>query len=702
MAEILSVQEFKQLPLDPPAQWCVKKKNRTNIFYHPDVITFDTEFTSIIKNNPKKIEAYGLLYLWQACIFGHVVMGRNMQEFVELIAYIKDVLNLNQKKRVICYVHNLECDFMYLQGYFKKWDVFAPSKRAVLTAFAEGIEFRCSYKLTNMSLAKFLSSENVQTQKQSGEDFDYKKLRTPDTVLSDEELYYAYCDVRGLYEAINSLMRKNGDNTATIPLTSTGYVRRDCRNNMLKKYNNWEQFRKMKLNGKQYMMFKDAFRGGNTHANRYHAGHIVDDMQSFDIASSYPSVMLYEKYPAGPCIESNAKTLYDLDEITKNGDGYIVNITFTNLRTTAVIPYIPIAKVVLDSIDVVSNGYVVNDNGRLLYAAGETTMNILDIDLRIIRDTYEWDEIKINQCYYYRMNYLPIEFRETISDYFVKKTTLKNVEGQEYFYTKSKNKLNGCYGMCVTDPVHFNILLNEGQWIEEIPSDLEGFYEEGLKHFYRSKNNFLAYQWGVYVTAYARARLQEAIDICGLNMVYCDTDSVKFIRSKEISDKIYAINNRITQKALNSEVKATAQTIKGEQQTLGLWDEEKPYKKFITYGAKKYAYYYDDDILHITVSGLSKSAASEIGTIENFVPGLTVQNSGRTIAVYDDNIKPHILEVDGKEYEIRGNMAIVDTTYTLGITDLYDSIINNKEYKKKKKINNKTYIFSSSIPFDPE
>ena len=147
-------------------------------------------------------------------------------------------------------------------------------------------------------------------------------------------------------------------------------------------------------------MFKDAFRGGNTHANRYHAGHIVDDMQSFDIASSYPSVMLYEKYPAGPCIESNAKTLYDLDEITKNGDGYIVNITFTNLRTTAVIPYIPIAKVVLDSIDVVSNGYVVNDNGRLLYAAGETTMNILDIDLRIIRDTYEWDEIKINQCYY--------------------------------------------------------------------------------------------------------------------------------------------------------------------------------------------------------------------------------------------------------------------------------------------------------------
>ena len=90
--------------------------------------------------------------------------------------------------------------------------------------------------------------------------------------------------------------------------------------------------------------------------------------------------------------------------------------------------------------------------------------------------------------------------------------------------------------------------------------------------------------------------------------------------------------------------KATAKTIKGEDQTLGLWDEEKPYKKFITYGAKKYAYYYDDDKLHITVSGLSKSAASEIGKIENFVPGLTVQNSGRTIAVYDDNIKKRIIK----------------------------------------------------------
>lgn len=700
--EIYGVQDFKRMvELHNPDKWCVKRKDKGCIYYHPDVITFDTEFTTFQRDNPDKIDAFGLLYLWQADIFGYVVMGRDMKDFAELMGYISSKLRLNYKRRVVCYVHNLECDFMFLQGYFEKWTVFAPEPRAVLTAMTGGIEFRCSYKLTNMSLKKFLEAENVETQKADGKDFDYNKKRTPVTPLLPHEVYYAYCDVKGLYEAIHSLMEHEGDTPASIPLTSTGYVRRDCKKSMEKKYKNWLLFNSMKLNKEQYKMFKSAFRGGNTHANRHLAGYIVEDVQSFDIASSYPSVMLYEKYPMGPMIPgTRIKTIDALDDLKRNGYGYIINVEFLNLRTTDPVPYIPTAKSILHGFKEILTGDVRVDNGRILEAGGWTEMDVVDVDFDIIRSTYKWDDIRINKCYYYRMGPLPKEFKEVISDYFVKKTTLKGVEGQEYFYAKSKNKLNACYGMTVTDPVHKNIKLKDGKW-----SKGEVDEESKLKKFYNSRNNFLSYQWGVYITAYARARLQEAINICGEDIVYCDTDSVKFRRSQRITDQIMEINSRLEAKAGQCEVQATAYTMDGKKQTLGLWDEEHPYLTFLTYGAKKYA----DTIatskgpkFEITVSGLSKSAATEIGDIYNFNIGLTIHNSGRTVSVYDDTVTPHFVEIDGQEFELRGNMAIVPTTYTLGMPELYMNLIQEREYSERMRINGKDFIIHSSNLFEVE
>lgn len=700
--EIYTVQDFKKkVPLTEPTHWEVKRKDKQAIYYHPDIITFDTEFTSIRTDNPDKVDAFGLLYLWQADVFGYVVMGRDLKDFVELVRYINVALKLGFKKRVLCYVHNLECDFTFLEGYFDKWNVFAPHPRAVLTAFTEGIEFRCSYKLTNMSLAKFLEAEGVETQKADGKKYDYDKMRTPTTPLEPYEVYYAYCDVKGLYEAIHSLMAKEDDTTSSIPLTSTGYVRRDCKHAMERNYKNWKMFNSMYLTEEQYDMFKNAFRGGNTHANRKHAGYIVDDVRSFDISSSYPSVMLYELYPMGPMISGhNIKTLEALQDLRRHGYGFIINITLENIRTTAPIPYIPVSKVTFEGIEDVCAGRVRVDNGRILEAEATLTMDIVDVDLDIILSQYKYDFLTINKCFYYQMKPLPKEFKEVISDYFVKKTTLKGVEGQEYFYTKGKNRLNSTYGMTVTDPIHKNIKVLNGKWSSSEPDK-----GSALKKFYNSKNNFLSYQWGVYVTAYARARLQEAIDLCGDKIVYCDTDSVKFMHDSSIEAQIMSINSRIRHKAATCEVTAIAYTKDGVEQTLGLWDEEHPYKQFLTYGAKKYADVVETkngDKFEITVSGLAKSAASEIGDIYNFNLGLVVHNSGRTTAVYSKTCEPRFVEIDGQEFEIRGNMAIVPTTYTLGDTELYDNLIMETDYEEKVKIKGVELKFTSSVVFDPE
>ena len=66
-------------------------------------------------------------------------------------------------------------------------------------------EFRCSYLHSNMSLEVFLEKMGVEDLKQSGEEFDYSKIRYPWTPLSDQEMKYIVNDVKGLVEALTAI-----------------------------------------------------------------------------------------------------------------------------------------------------------------------------------------------------------------------------------------------------------------------------------------------------------------------------------------------------------------------------------------------------------------------------------------------------------------------------------------------------------------
>ena len=129
-------------------------------------------------------------------------------------------------------------------------------------------EFRCSYTLTNMALGKAISQvKGAKYQKLSGDDFDYTKLRTPDYKMSTEEIEYCLNDVRGLLEVLLDKLRE--DDLFTIPLTSTGYIRREAREAVLANPDNQINMRRIALNPKLYTMCKEAFRGGNSNSNPY-------------------------------------------------------------------------------------------------------------------------------------------------------------------------------------------------------------------------------------------------------------------------------------------------------------------------------------------------------------------------------------------------------------------------------------------------
>lgn len=246
---------------------------KRNISYFSTYMTFDIETTSI--NNVEK--PYAFMYIWQACINGKVIMGRKWEEFLLFVQNLNDACqSVSPQTRFVIYVHFLPFEFQFIRNFITITEFFALKKRQPVRFLANDIfEFRCSHKLSNMSLEKFIqSTPNAHYYKLSGEDFDYSIYRTPFTSLTEKEYGYCYCDVRGLQEALDFLLES--DDIASIPMTSTGYIRRDVKKVMRsKKYNIFLVKQKTMLSPDQYVLCKYALRGGNAHANPIYAGDIL-------------------------------------------------------------------------------------------------------------------------------------------------------------------------------------------------------------------------------------------------------------------------------------------------------------------------------------------------------------------------------------------------------------------------------------------
>lgn len=202
-------------------------RKRTKHGKKPDILdcicAFDIEATNL-----DEIEQ-AVMYIWQFQIDEELtVFGRTWEEFTDFLLRI--IKALPSGCNLVVYVHNLSYEFCYLKGIydFRPEDVFAVQRRKVLRAdMYERIEFRCSYKLSNMNLKDFTHRYGVKHQKL--DDFDYRIRRFPWSDLTVEELRYCQNDVLGLVEAVRNLMIFEKDNLVTVPLTSTGFVRRECK-----------------------------------------------------------------------------------------------------------------------------------------------------------------------------------------------------------------------------------------------------------------------------------------------------------------------------------------------------------------------------------------------------------------------------------------------------------------------------------------
>lgn len=632
--------------------------------YASEFMTFDIETSNVDENGYK----YGFMYHWQACICGLVCFGRTWQQFIAFMHWIRIAMNLDASKRLVIYVHNLSFEFHFLYDFLNFEQVFAVDAHKVLKATAGPFEFRCSYMLSNMSLAKFIENSEGCTHAKGVDDLDYRQLRTPDTVLKPRQNGYCFNDVYGLWEAINYRLRS--DSLKSIPITSTGYVRRACRQAMRKNRKNREHFLDWQINADLYRLIKQIFRGGNTASNRYLATQILDDVGSYDLSSAYPFAMVAYKYPT-KFMEYDIDDMEQYKQLIDRGYAIIGRFRFDNLHIKANTPiaYVPFSKCLGVAADAVVY------NGRIL-SASWVVIALTEIDFQIIEQEYTFDDVAVASTYISVKEYLPDEFVSTVFDYFEKKSKLKNDKDHVYEYVKAKNSLNSLYGMIATDIVREEILFKDGDFIPDVP-----VVEYALEKYYKSRNSFLTYQWGMYVTAYTRMLLEQGLQACGLDAVYCDTDSVKFIGDHAAD--FDRINDQVRTYCAKHGRKYSIE-INGNTFEMGVFDEEPGYDRFITLGAKKYAYE-DAEGVHITVAGLNKKKGAaelaQMGGLEAFQEGTIFHDSGRTTATYN-NEPIHWIRINGEQIMTASNIAIFDTTYELGITDTMREILFDLQNEK--------------------
>lgn len=592
----------------------------------------------------------------------------------------------------------ISCEFQFLRAIhdFQPDEVFCLTGRKIAKCnMGKRFEYRCSFCLTNMSLREFLDKMGVEHKKT---EMDYSLKRFSWSAVSASDLEYCIADVLGLYEALKISFSADGLPLTEVPMTSTGYVRKRFKYEM-RKGGFLPQVHSCAPDYEVYKMIRRAFRGGNTHANRYYTGVIMDNVTSWDRSSSYPDCLVNYPYSVKPFVKQDITRIEELQD----GFPYLLEIEFTDLELRDPFigcPYLPVHKCYLyEDEDGVLFPLVgaINDNGRVISAVGISFIHFCtNIDLEIIKRQYKWTSARIIKCYRSEYGMLPKAVRNTIMGYYKEKTELKNVDGQEVYYLKAKQLLNSIYGMMATNPVRTKLVFNgtdfdvvecrkedAEKWKTATPEEQEkmrqAFQQEELEK--ANKKSFVCFAWGCFCTAYARKALQDAIDLCGHKFIYCDTDSVKFVGNVDFTE----LNSKL--QALSEKHNAFADDPAGKRHYLGVFERESTgkskdktlptYKRFCTLGAKKYCFIDQDGKLNITIAGVSKSGAQEIGSIERFAKAkeetFIFKESAGMEAVYND-LGHEPVVIDGHTVEIPPNIYLHQSTYELSVTADYKKL----------------------------
>lgn len=285
-------------------------------------------------------------------------------------------------------------------------------------------------------------------------DWDYTLVRTPETPLTDDELFYARRDVQVIPQYLQWLLRTNhwltSDMLGSRVLTKTSLVRQMARREIGGRRVTLQGGKRITLlrafemtcnqefpkNYESYALRKACFRGGLTFTSAKTAGVVVDNVMSLDVTSMHHAFIngrrLPVKFASAPTdilqIACERIVNTSLEDVLSNYDdpfrtGLHAAVRFTNLRLRentcfdmwgiAICPRSKFVKTLRADTDYSNNeraktqendvrahGYVdsaVNPTYAFgkLYRADECILHVNEIELWNVAQVYEFDEMHV-------------------------------------------------------------------------------------------------------------------------------------------------------------------------------------------------------------------------------------------------------------------------------------------------------------------
>ena len=388
-----------------------------------------TEYLNLTKDERERAEYRTCMYIWMLGINDTVYYGRYWDELKMFLSEI----NTNVPERKIIFVHNLAFEFQFLKSQFHFQEVTARKSHKVMTALMKdyNILFKCSLIMSNCALQYLPELYKLPVKKLVG-DLDYSLIRHNETKLTEQELGYCENDCLVVYHYILYELTTY-ERVDKIPTTSTGHVRRELQKLVINDLGYKRLVRKaINTDPIVFNRLTSCFSGGYTHSNWIYTDDILNDVDSYDICSSYPYILTSFKFPSTEFKKAKIKKLEDmLDHFA-----YLLTVKFTNLKCKYYNNFISSSK----CINLKGAKY---DNGRII-SADELEIILTDVDFKLILDSYEC-QYEILESWWSLYNYLPKQFINFVLDKYVAKTKYKGVVDKELEYQKEKGKFNALY-----------------------------------------------------------------------------------------------------------------------------------------------------------------------------------------------------------------------------------------------------------------
>lgn len=538
---------------------------------------------------------------------------RNIQDFIKSIVKFNKKIEAEGEGIGLIYIHNLAFDLRFFRQMIinafpgaDHEDFLIDNKHWLFFRIAS-IEFRCSYKLTQMSLYMFTKEMHVQHKKLIGAN-DYG-IHYSDEVLSKEFHDYMKNDVLGMGEAICEFFSIEGIDFASVPYTATGFVRNHTKSEFRKNKVEIENFEKSQPTAYEYRVQIGSYSGGQTQGNELYIGKkIKGHIKHRDFVSFYPSIIYTQYFPYRKSemvdipddFTAAQELLLDLinDDEMIFAEVMIIDYAI-NKNVMPFLPYIRAIKLTEEtSIETYSH--------KIKYVNGAITINCSLPELKMI--------IKYSKCRYlipltiykYEKRRMPEPILNTVKTFFFAKTENKHkvksvTDAMKIYFNallmRAKAKLNAIYGELVEQQLRSEYKIDDDGLVSCTPFD---FYDNNavnlaLSEYYKKAKTgkCFSYAQGCYITAWCRYWLYEFCNTIGwANVLYVDTDSAFYITNDEIENNIEKLNQSLRKVAIETDAFIE---IDGKKDFLHWFDDEnEDILEFKALNAKRYAYYYKD------------------------------------------------------------------------------------------------------------